>query len=83
MHYVLKELNVNMGKEEYDMYQDIPAKESGSTNECFGLPYEKFEDYLQKEINRKYNKVTFDDTPTISYIMYVDKRPVGLLCLRT
>ncbi|MBQ4263733.1 MAG: GNAT family N-acetyltransferase [Bacilli bacterium] len=83
MHYVLKELNVNMGKEEYDMYQDIPAKESGSTNECFGLPYEKFEDYLQKEINRKYNKVTFDDTPTISYIMYVDKRPIGLLCLRT
>ena len=38
---------------------------------------------MQKEINRKYNKVTFDDTPTISYIMYVDKRPIGLLCLRT
>ena len=60
MNIYLEELNLDMGRDIYDMYQDIPAKESGSTNECFGLPYEKFEDYLQKEINRKYNKVTFD-----------------------
>lgn len=83
MYCVLKELSDDMGKEEYDMYQDIPAKESGSTNECFGLPYERFKDYLKKEINRKYNKITYDDTPTISYIMYVNERPVGLICLRT
>ena len=37
MHYVLKELNVNMGKEEYDMYQDIPAKESGSQMNVLGF----------------------------------------------
>lgn len=30
----LKELNMNMGIAEYEMYQDIPLKESGSTNLC-------------------------------------------------
>ena len=80
---ILKELNLYMGIKEYEMYQDIPAKESGSTNECYGIPYEKFKEYLQKEINRKYNQVTSDDTPTITYIMYADDTPVGIVCLRT
>ncbi len=81
--FILKELNLNMGIKEYEMYQDIPAKESGSTNECYGIPYENFKEYLQKEINRKYNQVTSDDTPTITYIMYADDTPVGIICLRT
>ena len=83
MSCYLKELDLNMGKEEYEMFQDIPAKESGSTNECNGIPYEEFKSYLEKEINRKYNEVTYDDTPTISYIMYDDNKPIGLICLRT
>ena len=45
--YELKELNMNMGKEEYNMFQDIPLKESGSTNLCKGLPYEVFKNYLK------------------------------------
>ena len=80
MNYYLKELDLNMGKDVYDMYQDIPAKESGSTNECFGLSFDDFPKYLEKEINRKYNKVTFDDTPTISYIMYDDNK-TNINCL--
>ena len=72
MNYYLKELDLNMGKDVYDMYQDIPAKESGSTNDCFGLNFDEFPKYLEKEINRKNNKVTYDDTPTITYIMYVN-----------
>lgn len=83
MSCYLRELNLNMGKDVYEMYQDIPAKESGSTNECFGLSYEEFSKYLEKEINRKNNKVTYDDTPTTTYIMYVNNKPVGLICLRT
>lgn len=83
MSCYLRELDLEMGKEEYEMYQDIPAKESGSTNECYGIPYEGFKNYIKKEINRKYNEVTYDDTPTISYIMYDDNKPVGLTCLRT
>ena len=83
MNYYLKELDLNMGKDVYDMYQDVPAKESGSTNDCFGLNFDEFPKYLEKEINRKNNNVTYDDTPTITYIMYVDNNPVGLICLRT
>ena len=83
MNCYLKELNLDMGKDVYEMYQDIPAKESGSTHDCFGLSFDKFPKYLEKEINRKYNKVTFDDTPTISYIMYDNNKPIGLICLRT
>ena len=81
--FILKELNINMGRKEYDMYQDIPAKESGSTNKCYELPYEKFKEYLQREIARKCNEITTEDTPTITYIMYVDNNPVGIVCLRT
>ena len=40
--YELVELNTNMKEEEYQMYQDIPSKESGSTNLCKGLPFEVF-----------------------------------------
>ena len=83
MNCYLKELDLNMGKDVYEMYQDIPAKESGSTNECFGLSFDEFHEYLKKEISRKNNKVTYDDTPTITYIMYVNNNPVGLICLRT
>lgn len=32
MKYQLGELSLSMGRQEYDMYQDIPAKESGSTH---------------------------------------------------
>ena len=72
-----------MGQKEYNMYQDIPAKESGSTNKCYGLPYKKFKEYLQQEIARKNNEVTSEDTSTITYIMYVDDNPVGIVCIRT
>ena len=47
----LKELDLTMTEDEYEMFQDIPAKESGSTNEAYGIPYDKFKNYLKKEIN--------------------------------
>lgn len=67
----------------YQMYQDIPDGENGQTNKAFGISFEDFKDYIKKEIARKNNKVTYDDTPTISYIYYVGDRPVGIICLRT
>ena len=68
MKYELKELNLEMGKMEYEMYQDIPAKESGSTNLCKNLPYEVFHNYLESQMARKYQCVSEYDTPTIIYI---------------
>lgn len=83
MKYELKELNMNMGKLEYEMYQDIPSKESGSTNLCNGLPYEVFKDYLGSQIARKYQNISYYDTPVITYILYIDELPVGYIGLRT
>jgi predicted acetyltransferase len=82
MKYELKELNMNMGKLEYDMYQDIPLKESGSTNLGYGLPYEVFERFLEQEMSKKYLSNFYYGTPTTIYIMYVDDYPVGLIGLR-
>ena len=82
MNYELKELNMDMSKDEYDMYQDIPSKESGSTNLCNGLPFEVFKNYLESQIARKYQNVSKYDTPTITYIMYVNNKPVGYIGLR-
>ncbi len=83
MKYELKELNENMGIDVYNMYQDIPTGENGQTNKCYGLTYEEYKQFLKEEISRKNNKVTLDDTPTITYIMYVNDYPVGLVGLRT
>lgn len=82
MKYELKELNMQMGLLEYEMYQDIPSKESGSTNLCNGLPYEVFKNYLETQLSRKYQIVNYYDTPTITYIMYVNDKPVGYIGLR-
>lgn len=82
MHYELKELNMHMDKLEYEMYQDIPVKESGSTNLCNGLPYEVFKNYLESQIARKYQPTSYYDTKTITYIMYIDDLPVGYIGIR-
>ncbi len=84
MNYEIKELSLDLlNKDLYDMYQDIPNGDNGQTNDAFGLNEDEFKDFIIKQINRKNNKVTFDDTPTITYIMYVENKPVGFICLRT
>ena len=83
MKYELKELNIDMGVSEYEMYQDIPLKEPGSTNLCNGLPYEVFKNYLESQLARKYQNISKYDTPTIAYILYINSIPVGYICIRT
>ena len=78
----LVEINENMGKDVYEMFQDIPKIETGSYNACFGLDYNEYKEYLKKEINRKTNKVTKYDTPTISFILFDNNKPIGLVGLR-
>ncbi len=83
MNYELKPLDMNMGKLEYDMYQDIPLQESGSTNLCNGLPYSVFKNFLETQISRRYQNISYHDTPTSIYILYVNNYPVGYIGLRT
>lgn len=83
MKYELKELNIQMGILEYEMYQDIPLKESGSTNLCNGIPYDVFKNYLETQLARKFQIINYYDTPTTIYILYVNSKPVGYIGLRT
>ena len=83
MKYELKEISLDMGKLEYEMYQEIPSKESGSVNLCHGLPFEVFPNYLETLINNKHSKVNYYGTPTITYMFYVNDFPVGYACIRT
>ena len=83
MKYELKEINLNMGKEEYDMYQDISSKELGSTNLCKGLPYEVFKSFLENEIAKQYQITSYYCTPTTINVFYVDDKPVGIIGIRT
>lgn len=83
MNFVLKELHMGMGEAEWEMYQDIPVKEPGSTNLCKGLPYEVFLSYLEGQIARKYQSISYYDTPTMICLLYADGMPVGYIGIRT
>ena len=83
MEFTLKELHMGMGQAEWEMYQDIPVKEPGSTNLCKGLPLEVFPAWLESQIARKYQRISYYDTPTTVCLMYADGIPVGYIGIRT
>lgn len=72
-----------IGKKLYEMYQDIPNQEVGSTNELKDVSYEEFlkisKKYIDEEtkINEKLN------TTTLRYVLFVDDLPVGEVGIRT
>ena len=81
--FYLEKINSNMSKKEFEMFQDIPAKENGSTNLCFGIPFESFPAYIENQMAREFNKISKYDTPTNIYLFYVGSRPVGYVGIRT
>ena len=83
MKFELKQLHMKMGRPEYEMYQDIPLKEPGSTNLCQGLRYEVFHNFLEGQLARQYQRVSYYDTPTVTYLLYADELPVGYIGIRT
>ena len=83
MEYKLIPLHLDMGRPEYEMYQEIPAKESGSTNLCHGLPFEVFPAWLENQMARKHQTISFFDTPTTVYLLYADGIPAGYVGIRT
>ena len=83
MEFTLRELNMAMGKTEWEMFQDIPVHEPGSTNLCRGLPLEVFPAFLESQLARKYQSISLYDTPTMTFLMYADDLPVGYIGIRT
>ena len=72
-----------IGKELYEMYQDIPSKEIGSSNKLNRVSYDEFlkimNDYILEEtnVNKELN------TTTNRYILSVDNLFVGEVGIRT
>ncbi len=83
MNYYLKKVNLNIGKLEYDMYQEMPYEEPGATNEAFNTSFEEFKKYIVKLIEDENRILDNEGTPVITYIMYVDDFPVGDIGIRT
>ena len=44
---MLKQLSLDMGKPEYEMFQRIPAVENGFTNPAYNLSYDEYKEWLQ------------------------------------
>ena len=82
MKYYLRKIDLDMGKLEYDMYQEIPKEEMGSENEANGIAYEQFEAFLKERISEETAELNDESTPRIVYIMYVDDYPVGEIAIR-
>lgn len=83
MKYALKELNMAMGKAEWEMFQDIPVREPGSTNLCKGLPLDVFPAFLESQLARKYQTISVYDTPARTFLLYGEDVPVGCIGIRT
>lgn len=72
-----------INEELYNMYQDIPVSEIGSSNKINGVTYNEFlnicEEYIKEEteINEELN------TTTQRYILYDNNIPVGEVGIRT
>lgn len=79
----LEPLKNCINNELYEMYQDIPAVEMGSTNKLNGVRYDEFKNicnkYLEEEsvINPDLN------TTTVRYILFVNENPIGEVGIRT
>ncbi len=83
MKYELKIVNMKMGKDVYEMYQDIPKEEIGSTNVTNGLSYEEYKKQLKKYKKEELEKNINLDTTTNRYIFYKDDYPIGEVGIRT
>lgn len=80
----LVKINTNMGRLEYEMYQDIPYREIGSKNDICGKDYSAFQNYLEQCIqNETIPNSNFHDATTNRYIYYVDDYPIGEVGIRT
>lgn len=83
MNCYLRKIDLNMGQLEYDMYQDIPKEETGSSNSINGMTFEEFKEQLKKYIENAEIPDEKLKTTTNRYIFYVDDYPVGEIGIRT
>ena len=79
----LIKLNKNMGKAEYEMYQDIEDINFRSSNPILNKSYKEYKNIIsdfikeETELNPKINSTTN------RYILYIDDVPIGEFGIRT
>lgn len=81
--YELKLISKCIGRDEYEMYQDIPLYSIGYNNSLLGATYEEYLDKMNYYIENL--KKSFDEKfkcITNRYIFYVDNVPVGEVGIR-
>lgn len=83
MNVKLIPLSSCINKELYEMYQDIPASEIGSTNKLNGVNYDKFLNIMDAYILEETNINPESNTTTKRYILSVDNVFVGEVGIRT
>lgn len=78
MQVELKQLNVNMAKQEYDMLQGILDVENGFTNPAYNLSYKEYKEWLQ-EVDTHSRGIGLPKgwIPYTTYVLYIDNVPVG------
>lgn len=75
-HY-LRKLDDKMSHAEYKMYRAIPAEEIGWENPAHHMIYDEWYDFLQKKIAEEFDEII----PRITYIMYLEEYPIGIISL--
>ena len=74
----LKQIDIDMGKLEYEMLQDILEIENGFTNPAYGLSFDEYKEWLITIDNHsKGLKLPGGWIPYTTYILYVNNVPVG------
>lgn len=83
MNYKLELLNKNMDYSVYEMYQDIPKEEVGSSNKLNRCTLEEYFNYIEVFKNEENNINPILNTTTNRYVFFVNNYPVGEIGIRT
>ncbi len=78
MKIELKQININMEEQEYEMLQGILKVENGFTNPAYNLSYKEYKKWLQ-DIDNHSKGIDLPEgwIPYTTYILYIDNIPVG------
>jgi len=78
----LKKLSLDDGAEIYRMLQEIAANDNGFHNTVYGMSYEEFRRWLEKEYSVDNGRLEDWMVPQTSYWLYDNEKPVGYGRLR-
>ena len=73
----LKKLSTDDGRDIYDMLQEIAANDNGFYNKVYGMSYEQFQEWLEREYAVDKGDLGYWMVPQTSYWLYDNEKPIG------